>query len=347
MKKSKGKRSSGGKTALVVLSVILGLILAVMLGLTVYAHRLLNRINYIKPGDQETMSPEEVSEYLATEETDPVGTEPTMNAEDVDWGDNTTQIGQEDHIINILLIGQDARPGEKRTRSDVMILCTFNKDTGTVVMTSFLRDLYVQIPGYGSNKMNAAYAWGGMELLDATLEKNFGIHVDGNVEVNFEQFADIIDTLGGVDIELRADEARLINSVVSGSKLTSGLQRLNGEQALFYSRIRALDADADFSRTNRQRKVLDSLIREFKNADLTTILSLLDQVLPMITTDMTSDEIIGYATDLFPMLASANIVSQRVPFDGAYSGRRIDGKSVLVADMNTTRDKLEKTLMGE
>lgn len=348
MKNKKNRRPSGGKTALVVLCIILGLILTALLGVTIYAQRLLNRINYINPEDQVTMSPEEVSEYLATEETDPEGTEPTMKEEDVDWGDeHDSKIGEEDNIVNILLIGQDARPGEKRTRSDVMILCTFNKDTKTLVMTSFLRDLYVRIPGYNSNKMNSAYAFGGMKLLDETMETNFGIYVDGNVEVNFEQFADIIDTLGGVEIELRNDEAELINSVVPGSRLRSGLQRLNGEQALFYSRIRKLDRDADFSRTNRQRKVLDSLIREFKNADMATMMSLLEQIMPMITTDMTPDEIVGYATELFPMLASANIVSQRVPIDGAYAGKRIDGKSVLVADMNATREFLQKTLLGE
>ena len=346
--KNKKKRSSGGKTAMVVLCVCLGLILTVLLGVTIYAQRLLNRINYINPGDQETMSPEEVSEYLATEETDPVGTEPTMNEADVDWGDegNDSEIGKEDHIINILLIGQDARPGEKRTRSDVMILCTINKDTKTLVMTSFLRDLYVRIPGYNSNKMNSAYAWGGMELLDATMEKNFGVHVDGNVEVNFEQFSDIIDTLGGVEIELRRDEAQLINSVVKGSKLTAGVQRLNGDQALFYSRIRALDRDADFSRTNRQRKVLDSLIQEFKNADMATILDLLEQVMPMITTDMTPEEIISYATEVFPMLSSATIVSQSIPVKGKYKDARIDGRAVLVADMNANREFLQKTLLG-
>ena len=348
MSKKNGRRSSGGKTTMVVLCVCLGLILTVLLSATIYAQRLLNRINYINPGDQETLSQEEVDAYLATEETDPVGTEPTMNESDVDWGDkDDTQIGNEDHIINILLIGQDARPGEKRTRSDVMILCTFNKDTGKVVMTSFLRDLYVQIPGYKSNKMNAAYAWGGMQLLDSTLEKNFSVHVDGNIEVNFEQFTKIIDLLGGVEIELRADEARWINHHIKGSNFTAGVQRLNGEQALFYSRIRSLDRDADFSRTNRQRKVLDSIIREFKNADLSTILNLLEQIMPMITTDMKPEQLISYATDLFPMLSSAEIISQSVPSKGKFKDARIDNKLVLVADMNAARKQLQETLLGE
>lgn len=348
MSNKRGRRSSGGKTAMVILCIFLGLILTILLSVTIYAQRLLNRINYINPEDQHTMSSEEVDAYLETEETDPPGTEPTMNESDVDWGDeDDTQIGTEDHIVNILLIGQDARPGEKRTRSDVMILCTFNKDTGAVVLTSFLRDMYVQIPGYKSNKMNAAYAWGGMNLLDATMEKNFGVHVDGNVEVNFEQFTEIIDLLGGVEIELRADEARWINHHIKGSNFSAGVQRLNGEQALFYSRIRSLDRDADFSRTNRQRKVLDSLIREFKNADISTILNLLEQIMPMITTDMKPEQLVSYATELFPMLSSAKIVSQSIPAKGQFKDARIDNKLVLVADMNAARKLLQETLMGE
>ena len=93
--------------------------------------------------------------------------------------------GSGSRIVNILLVGQDRLEGEGRTRSDSMILCTFNKRTRELTLTSFLRDLYVQIPGYGGNRINAAYAYGGMELLEQTLEQNFGVQVDGIVEVDF------------------------------------------------------------------------------------------------------------------------------------------------------------------
>lgn len=350
MKKKNSKRGSG-RGGLIALCVVLGIILALLLGATLYAKRLLNKINYIQPGDQETMTPEEVSEYLATQETDPDSSEPTITDEEIDWGETAPEeanlIGEEEHIVNILLIGQDARPGEKRTRSDVMILCTFNTEKNTLTMTSFMRDLYVQIPGYGNNKLNAAYAWGGMELLNATLAQNFGIYVDGNVEVNFEQFASIIDVLGGVEMELRNDEANYINTSLGYGSLTGGIQRLDGQQALTYARIRSLDADADFSRTNRQRKLLNSLIQEFKNAGLSTALSLLEEILPLITTDMTQSELVAYTTELFPMLATAEIVSQRIPGDGAYKGRMINGMSVLVADMDAARRLLRETLASE
>jgi LCP family protein required for cell wall assembly len=244
-----------------------------------------------------------------------------------------------------LLIGQDRRPGETRARSDSMILCTVNKNTKSIVLTSFLRDLYVQIPGYGNNRINASYAWGGMELLNETLEQNFGIHVDGNVEVDFNQFADIVDLLGGVPMELRNDEAAYINGDTQ-SNLSGGYQTLNGKQALSYSRIRNLDADGDLSRSNRQRKVLDAMFSQVKNAGLVKLLSLLDEILPMVTTDMGNGEILGYAAKVFPMFSGASMTSQRIPADGAYKLAMIDGMSVLVADMDKTRTLLQETLGG-
>ena len=105
--------------------------------------------------------------------------------------------GEETQSINILLVGQDKREGEQGNRSDSMILCTFNPGAGKLYMTSFLRDLYVPIPGHGRNRINAAYAFGGIKLLQRTLEENFDLEIDGCVEVDFGQFAEIIDALGG------------------------------------------------------------------------------------------------------------------------------------------------------
>jgi LCP family protein required for cell wall assembly len=246
--------------------------------------------------------------------------------------------------VNILLIGQDRRPGETRARSDAMILCTFNTRNNTLTMTSFLRDLWVQIPGYQDNKLNAAYAAGGMKLLQKTLEHNFGIHIDGNVEVDFNRFVQIVDLLGGVDIELRSDEARYLNRALDTQDLTAGVQTLNGKQVLCYCRIRSLDSNADFSRTNRQRKVLDALVRKYRAAGITRTLPLLDDILPMITTDMTKMQIMGYAYDLLPKLASAQIVSQRIPADGTFTTPVIRNMSVLLADMDAARKMLKQTL---
>lgn len=343
MSKRKGRRRSAGRAALAALCTVLGLILVVMLCATAYITHLYGQMNYADPLAQETMSWEEWAQLLQGEK-DPDASGPALDPDQGIDTDHDTQIGGKGSgIINILLIGQDRREGEGRARSDAMILCTFNKAEGTLTMTSFLRDLWVEIPGYGNNRINAAYSAGGMPLLDRTLEKNFGIHVDGNIEVDFEQFAGIIDLLGGVEIELRQDEANLINRSC-GSSLSAGTQMLGGQEALTYARIRKLDADSDFSRTNRQRKVLDALIRKFRGSGVGTMLSLLDEVLPMITTDMTQSRILALAAEVFPVLPELRVVSQRIPADGEYTFGTISGMSVIQADMDAARRLLEETL---
>ena len=340
------KRKNGKRIALIVLCTVLAAVLTAMVGVTVMAHSLMNKMNRVEDENSATISIQEMEQYLEEEKQQETGQGPAIRDEEVEWGQlEGTLLGESDDVINILLIGQDRRPGETRSRSDSMILCTVNRNDKTIVLTSFMRDLYVQIPGYGNNRINASYAWGGMELLNKTLEQNFGIYIDGNVEVDFEQFTEIVDLLGGVPMELRADEAQYIN-IDTQSSLTEGMQQLTGKQALSYSRIRNLDADADFSRTNRQRKVLDALFRQVKDAGLVRLLTLLDEVLPMVTTDMGNGEILGYATKVFPMMSGVSISSQRVPADGAYKGAMIDGMSVLVADMDKTRTLLQETLGG-
>lgn len=254
--------------------------------------------------------------------------------------------GKGSGIVNILLIGSDRREGETRARSDSIILCTFHKKEKTLTMTSFLRDLYVAIPGHGSNRINAAYAFGGAELLNETLEENFGLHIDGNVEVDFSQFSQIIDLLGGVELELRQDEADLLNKEL-GASLTSGTQRLSGEQALLYARIRKLDADGDFSRTSRQRKVLSSLLESYKSKDPAAMVSLATKLMPMIDTDLNTFRLLGYAVELYPVLSDGQLISQHIPATGDYTNQTIDGMAVLVPDLDAAREMLKATLLEE
>ena len=335
------KRTSARRIAMIALCTVLGFVFAVMLSVTLYFQYLLGQINYMDPDDGYTLSQEELDAYLGS---DSLGD--AELSDEPETSDDTTLIGGKgSDLINILLIGQDRREGESRARSDSMILCTFNKKTKQLTMTSFLRDLYVKIPGYSSNRINAAYAAGGMQLLNETLETNFGIQVDGNVEVDFGQFSQIIDLLGGVTMEIRQDEAQQINTA-TGSSLSAGTYVLTGDQALAYARIRSLDADGDFSRTSRQRKVINALLDAYKNSSITTILGLLDDILPMVTTDLSQAKLITYAITLFPMLSDADIVSQRIPADGMYSSQMIDGMSVLVPDMDANRLYLRQTLLG-
>lgn len=346
MKQDKSNRSGGKRAALIALCIVLGIVLTVLLGGTIYASRLMGNINRVE--NEETLSQEQLDALLAEDnENIEDFTGPTINKDDINWGSEVEKMETSEDIINILLIGQDAR-GNERARSDSMILCTFNKKDNTITMTSFMRDLYVKIPGYYNNRINAAYPAGGMSLLNETLEYNFGVEVDGNVEVNFAHFAEVIDALGGVDIELTGVEANHINEQLYNDgivgTLKEGVNHLDGQQALIYARIRKVGGGGDFRRTERQRTVLNSLIAEFRNADLSTMLGLLEEILPMITTDMSNAQIVSLATELFPMLANCTIVSQRIPADGDYTMTMIDGMSVLVADMDAARELLKETL---
>lgn len=337
----------GKRIALIVLCVVLGIVLVGMLAVTVYAEYLLGRLNYADSSTNQTLSQEEIDAIQnGTDETlDPDFEGVEINEDDIDWGEVFTTIGNDENIVNVMLIGQDRRPGEARARSDSMILVTFNKRTKTITMTSFMRDLYVKIPGgYLDNRINVSYNLGGMELLDATLEENFGVIVDANVEVDFDQFEYLIDLLGGVEIDLSAAEARYINKKLKSERVTEGVNLLDGEEALWHARNRSTGGTSDFGRTDRQRTVLMALIEAYKHKSLTEMLGLLDDILPMVTTDLSKGEVITYVTALFPMLSECEFVTQHIPVDGGYQNATIRGMQVLVPYMDVNRQALVDSL---
>ena len=321
------RKDSLARKGMKLLCFFLGIVFVVMLGVTLLFQQFLNQIHFVPSAPEEDTSILEVFSGipLGSSDKDRIG-------------------GSGTELINILLIGQDAREGESQARSDSMILCTYNKSTLQLTMTSFLRDLYVPIPGFGSNRINAAYAFGGTPLLKKTIDQNFNVAIDGSIEVDFTHFAGIIDELGGVQIELRQDEAKVINQQ-TGSSLTEGLQQLDGFQALTYSRIRSLDRDGDFSRTNRQRKVIRALVDSVKGISLTEMTPLIGKILPMISTDLNRGQLFLYALEILPQLSDIDIHSQKIPADGTFSDKTIDGMAVLVADMDIQRQYLLNTLL--
>ena len=240
---------------------------------------------------------------------------------------------KEDPIVNIMLIGQQARKNETAKLSDTMILCSINKQTKTITLTSFLRDLYVKLPDFqghvcGKNRINVAYnlGWywagekGGMEMLDQLILENFGVEVDYNVEVGFETFTRAIDVMGGVDIEMEAAVAQYIKV---GSE--AGTYHLDGEKALLYARVRdAYPGDSDFNRTSRQRNLITSLLNKAKGMKLTELNDMVRQVLPLVITDMTNEEITQCAMELLPMLVDLEIRTHQVPAPDTYYMKMID-----------------------
>lgn len=308
---------------------LLALVLIFLMGATALFRQILGKINYTQPaeafGTRLGAFVTELSSGSLSKKPELIG-------------------GTGSGIVNILLIGQDRREGEQTARSDSMILLTYHRKTGDITMTSFLRDLYVSIPGHSSNRINAAYSEGGMTLLDDTLKENFDLHIDGNIEVDFSQFSNIIDLLGGVEIELREDEANEINRETDSS-LGAGRQTLNGAQALTYARIRKLDLDGDFSRTNRQRKVISALLNRYRNMKWTQMLSTMEQLLPMISTDLNYGQLVLLAMEILPKLPEAQISNQRIPADGTFSNESINGMAVLSADLDANRELLRETLL--
>lgn len=263
----------------------------------------------------------------ATQTTDSSSTTlEVINPEDIEWNTDISRFVNNDKLVNILLIGQDRREGETRQRSDAMILCSFNPETNKMAMISFLRDLYVQIPGHQDNRLNAAYVYGGFDLLKETLSLNFGITVDGCLEADFEGFEKIINTVGGVDIELTEKEAQIV-----GGGATAGVCHLNGEQALTYARIRKIDSD--FQRTARQRKIMSAVFEKAKTHTLPELAMFFGEIMPLMATDMTEDEIMSLALTLAASFSELETESYSVPAEGTYKDAMIRGMAVKVPDL--------------
>ncbi len=308
------KKTSWKKKLVIILCCILVVLLLGLLGLYIWADTLLDGIGRL-PEEDNTLSQEQLEEIVgdaSTGEVDPVI-------------DQAETILSTKNVINILLVGQDRREGEgERMHSDAMILCTINTTKKTFTMTSFMRDMWVYIPDYYNNRMNVPYMLGGFDLLNKTLDYNFGVSADYNVEIDFSGFMSAVDAIGGVDIELTAAEAKYLNQRGNwdieenmGWQLTEGVNHLTGSQALAYSRIRKIGDD--FGRTNRQRTVLTALIEKVKLLNIKEIYQLIKEIIPMLSTDMTNGEILGLAVDMLPMLSDMKIVSQRIPMDGEFS----------------------------
>ena len=334
-KKKSGKWKRG---LLIALCVILVLILVIGAVATILVNRLMNQMNRVDPNKESALHPSVVDQILATdpdlETVDPDSDVSLPNISDITFPtipeetespDTTDPTGappvetvpvvRGDHLINIMLIGQDKRPGQGRQRSDSMILVTVNKSKKTITLTSFMRDQYVQIPGYQPHKLNHTYQYGGMNLLNKTLLLNFGVHVDGDVEVDFNGFEKIVDLLGGVEIVLTKAEAECL-SMRSGTQIPEGKNLLNGKIAQMYSRLREIDSD--YQRAERQRKVIMSIINTYKSKPVDELVSIMEEILPYVTTNMSNSEILGYALEVFPLLPEMKFDNLRIPVDGTF-----------------------------
>lgn len=236
-------------------------------------------------------------------------------------------------VINIALFGVDKRNTSERGRSDTIMIASIDKEFKKIKLTSIMRDTYVDIPGRGMDKINHAYAYGGPELAIKTINQNFDMNIRDFVTVDFFGLEKIIDVIGGVEIEVKSNEVKYINSGVNSlNKLTGtnspqvsgpGLQKLTGRQAVSYARIRKT-GNGDFERTDRQRRVLEKVLNQGMNAGVGKFPKLLNAMLPHVETSLSKGKILSLSTST--LTSGIRKVDQyRIPVDGYGKGRNIKG----------------------
>ena len=311
--------------------ILLAMLLIFSIALGLYWDHMLSLLGKASEHTPVTLSQEELDAILGTEETEIPSTPE----------DTWPQVVSDQNITNIMLVGQNYREDEPNKLSDTMLLCSINRETHTLTMVSFLRDLYVPLPAYaghtgGRNRINVCYAlgstWtrsseGGMEMLAKCIEQNFGVHIDHTIEISFDTFAEIINAMDGVDVVLTEEEAQYLTDHVGyvGS-FEAGENALMGYDALAYARIRKIDGDRQ--RAERQRTIVTSLIDKCRHMGLLELHDLATRILPLIITDMTSEEITDYLWELIPMVKDIQLASLTIPVSNDILPNSVWGKII-------------------
>lgn len=325
----------------------------------IYYYNLIDAFNY-KPIDGQN-SQDELSTYTL---------EDGVASLDMFTGD----LLNDPMILNIMVFGEDSGADSETEygRSDTMIMVSIDNRHKKIKLTSFMRDMLVNIPyvddagnDYGYAKLNAAYTLGGAELSVKTIESNFGVDIDRYAIVNFASFKNIIDALGGIDINLTQDEIDYINwqTYLNGQseeryEITAepGTVHLNGRQALWYARDRGYEDEEhpefvvegdDFDRTSRQRNLMRTLMSDLKSASLTDIVKIVSEIGPMITTNLKKDEITTLVANSLTYL-SYDVEEFSLPTSDCYQYGWYNQQSVLeIIDMQGLRTQLAKFIFGE
>ena len=251
--------------------------------------------------------------------------------------DGLTVISDTAAVQNFLLIGTDARTPGEACRSDAMILISLNRASKKIVACSLLRDMLVTIDGHGRNRLNSAYSFGGVDLLLKTLKDQLNLDISSYVSVDFSSFSEIIDLLGGVDLSVSSEEAKVMNEMcaqqnsgVSKIPLKDGVYHLNGTQALAYARNRS-SANGDFDRTQRQRNLIEALMKKLKNASALELLQLLYVILPNVTTNISEENFKVLVSGLTEYSHYQRIFTS-IPQSGTFSFVTVRGMAVIDVD---------------
>ena len=256
-------------------------------------------------------------------------------------------VSHTDETKNILLCGCDIDENGI-SRSDSMIILSIDHTHQKIKMTSLMRDMYVQIPRYGKNKLNASFTFGGGDLLLKTIYANFGMKIDKYACVDYAVFASVVDDLGGVDIDIEEMELEQFNRYVRGGKKNriaeAGRHHLNGQQALSYCRIRKVGSDT--ARTARQRRVLNEILKKCRGLSPLHAQKLLGVVAPFITTNMTRDEMTSLLMEGLQCL-QYDTMGLRIPMDGAWKDKKKNGIWYVDVDLNKNARYLHQFIYGD
>ena len=317
-------------------------------------------------GGEELFISDEVQEAMEAVENLEADIDDSINPDDLELNPNLP-----DNVVNILLVGVDTRSttlDDGLQHGDVQIILSINKDTGSVKLTSILRDLYVTIPGYKSkNRINVAYARGGGALAMRTINHTFEMNIEHYVTINFYGLASIIDAIGGVDVDLTKAEAKAINTYLKQHppkydnqdkeyervplEAVAGVQHLDGVQAVMYARTRSVDND--FGRTARQRHLLDLLLQKIMQ-DMTVdkFMTLMETSLPYVQTNVNASTMLNLGlsvlgSDIISRAqAGESLLEQmRIPMDETWKYDQTDsGSSVVVFRTVARREENVKAL---
>lgn len=242
-------------------------------------------------------------------------------------------------IVNILLFGLDRTDPNENSRSDSIIIMTVDFKNKKIKLTSLMRDMFVNIEGYGNTKLNHAYSYGGAPLAIKTINQNFGTTIRDYIAIDYLNLEKAIDILGGINIDIKSEEVAEMNVCFSDVEIVeAGEQLLNGNQAVAYSRIRYI-GNGDFERTDRQRNVLFEIFNKAKNMEITSIFELVSEILPLVETSMDRQTIVDVAMDYFKV-GNMTFDEERFPIDGYYWNDMTEGIYYLKFDADITKQQI-------
>ncbi|GAA0708718.1 LCP family protein [Paraclostridium ghonii] len=266
-----------------------------------------------------------------------------------------------DGVTNILLVGIDGTNIDKGNRSDSVMLATIDNKNKQLKITSIARDTYVDIPGHGYEKLTHAYAYGGIDLLKEVFKNNFDIDIDKYIAVNFISFIDVMDQIGGVEVDVKSKDINEVNKYIDacyeyyGDRENkepkeyikqAGVQRLNGYQALAFSRIRY--TDSAYARDNRHRDVAQSVYNEFLKQDPMTYKKAADILLDNTKTNISPMEMLDLGYTVYN-IKNSKIQQLEFPIDGHRNGNIISKEKgwVLEWDKEYNLNALHEFVFGQ